>query len=335
MPFQKYPTGRLPDHTAVRPGGKASTGQVPGQMPCNVGDDASYPPHYYFSHQPEQSTASNVGAPEASSKFYKDPKFCEAVVQQYTLLETCHSLPHAFSHLTNDLFFGRDPFCLDPPVQGHPSAVKVNTSATIIKHKEWLAPPGRRTQCERLPQSLASTYWLSGKASDRGLSMYLDKYTCVLGGNFMFPYLTVDFRNGGEEMEETRRRGACNGSQALFNRYRLYAKAREVSETPAKARDDSLHCHFMIVFDGREYEGWRITLDKDEGWSEKGCTMRMIFESTLRRAECVRGLYEWIYQIHRWAESKYGPACIEEIRTCLGPSILEEVAVGVAQQLGG
>lgn len=67
-----------------------------------------------------------------------------------------------------------------------------------------------------------------------------------------------------------------------------------------------------------------MTADKDDGWTGKGCTMRRILKSSLGEAESVKDRYEWIHEIHHWGATKYGPTCIEEIRSCLKAGTSEE-----------
>lgn len=288
-------------------------------MPCNIGCDAVVilSAYDYLNSKLETAPTAEAKRTEQSRKFEKATTLCEAVVSEYTLLMACHSSTNAYSHLTNDRFFDLSSLCLAISNQGQSNAVKVNTSAITIEHDEWQNTPEPRPQSTTAPSTLACTFWLSMQFCDQDSRKYLRGSTCVLGGKLVFPYLTVDFRKDQEHIDDARRRAACNGAQVLFNRHRLYAKTREMTQGAKRVQDNAIHRHFMIVFDDTDYEGWQITADKDNGWSGKGCTMRRIFYSTLLDAESVKDLYGWIHEIHCWAATQYGPACIEEIRTCL------------------
>ncbi len=193
----------------------------------------------------------------------------------------------------------------------------MNTSATNIQDPEWRELPGWGCQSLKAPSPFACTFWLSKKAFDADLHRHLDDYTCVLGNALVLPYLTVDFRKEDEQLEETRRRAACTGMRALFNRHYLYLKTHKGIPAAAGKRDYAFCCHFMVIFDEVKYEGWEITAEKDGVWTHESCTMKRIFRSWLREASSIKELYEWICKIHRWGATKYGPACMEEIRASL------------------
>ena len=297
----------------------AENSNLPDEMPCNIGDVdiCNKPACDYFSSKPVEDTTVEAKTPNKSSKSGKEDTFYEAVLNEYTLLTKFESSRTGFSHLTNDCFFGLNSLYLGDSVQDHSSPVKLNICATKIKANKWQAPPGLKSQCIESFPPFACVFGLPKQACDGYTRLYLVNFTYVLGGKMMFPYLTVDFRKDQEEMQNTIQRAACNGAQSLFNRHCLYMRTRGRLEEAAKARDNALHSHFMIVFDNAKFEGWKITADHDDGWKGKGCTMKQIFCSELLEAQDVKFLYEWIQEIHYWGATRYGPACIEDIRTCL------------------
>ena len=201
-------------------------------------------------------------------------------------------------------------------------------SATNIEHAEWREPPNWRYQSSKALSPFACTFWLSIPAFAEDLCICLDHYTCVLGGTMILPYLTVKFRKEHEQIDETRHRAACMSIPALFNRRHLYMRTHKGIPAAAGKRDYPFCCHFMIIFDNARYEGWEITADKDGKWTDESCTMKRIFLSTLYTAGSVKDLYTWICEIHCWGATKYGPACMEEIRTFLMASSLKQTSKG-------
>lgn len=289
------------------------------EMPCNMGDDKFFtkPAHYYFCLKHEKDNAAAAEIAQCSSGRDNDNVVCKDVLAEYNLLSCCHSSGNAFSQLTQDRFFNLDSLRFAVPSQEQHRALKVNTSATTIEHSEWLSIPGPESQYMGDLHPFACTFWLPAGAYGPGLEEYLSYFTCCLGDTMIFPYLTVDFRGEEEQIGETRLRAAYSGTQALFNRFRLHKKAWGKAQPDTEAGDSMVLCHFIILFDKKNCEGWQITVDKHDEWTGKGCTMRRIFYSSLRSAKSIQILDEWIHEIHHWAATRYGPAGIEEIRTCL------------------
>ena len=299
----------------------AESSSLPDEMPFNIVDvDICKPARDYFSSKFMEDPTAEAKTSNRSSKLGKESTSYEAVFQEYTFLTTSESSRTGFSHLTNDYFFNLNSLYLGDPDQKQLSTVKVNISATKIEADEWQAPPGLKSQCIESFPRFACAFGLSKQACDEDIRQYLDHFTYILGSKMIFPYLTVDFRKNQEQMQNTIQRAACYGAQSLFNRHRLYMRTQERLEKAAKARDNALHSHFMIVFDKAKFEGWEITAEYDDGCKGKGYTMKRIFHSQLREAQSVRFLCEWIEEIHYWGATRYGPACIEDIRTCLTAS---------------
>ena len=291
--------------------------QIPKDLPCKIGDNriAITSARDYFYSKIGEPPVAGVKTPQGTSKFERNAAFFQTVRHEYALLGMCHSSRNAFSQLTNDRFLDLDTLCRATLKEGQASAFKMNTSATNIEHDEWREPPNLTCQSTKASSAFACTFWLSTQAYNEDLQECLNVYTCVLAGELVLPYLTVDFRKEQEQMEETRRRAAYIGTQALFNRHRLHMMTQKEIPTDSRTRDYSLSCHFMIIFDKAIYEVWEITADKDDEWIDKGCTMKRILRSTLYAAASVKHLYTWVCEIHYWAATKYGPACVEEIRT--------------------
>ncbi|KAF7505653.1 hypothetical protein GJ744_000588 [Endocarpon pusillum] len=285
------------------------------KMPCKIEDNKIPLPsaHDHFCLKLGNLPAVGVGTSQGSSVFGIDATIFQAVPGEYRLLDSCHSSRTAFAQLTMDLFFGLDSLRLAVPTDGQAKIIKMNTSATNIEHAEWREPPNWRYQSSKAPSPFACTFWLSTSAFPKDLRKCLDYYTCVLGGAMILPYLTVDFREEHEQIDETRQRAACIGVQTLFNRRHLYMRTHKGIPAAAGKQDYPFCCHFMIIFDKDWCEGWEITADKDGIWTDESCTMKRIFLSTLYTAEGVEDLYTWICEIHCWGATKYGPACMEEI----------------------
>ncbi|KAF7503346.1 hypothetical protein GJ744_003952 [Endocarpon pusillum] len=180
-----------------------------------------------------------------------------------------------------------------------------------------MTPPDSLSDCTTSLQPFSCTFWLALEALEQDVREYLTDYTCVIGDNLFFPYLTIDFRNDDERLQGARRRVACNAKQALCNRHCLYMETSKECPEAAGALKNALRCHFIIIFDDRNCECWQISPDHDNEWTRKGCTMKRIFSASLLGSPGLRKLHEWINEIHRWATTKYGPACGKEIRTHL------------------
>ncbi|ERF68015.1 hypothetical protein EPUS_06405 [Endocarpon pusillum Z07020] len=300
------------------------------KMPCKI-EDNEIPltsAHDYFCLKLGNLPAVGVDTSQGGSSFGRDATFFQAVPGEYTLLDVCHSSRTAFTQLTMDRFFDLDSLCRAVPTQGQAKVVKMNASATNIEHAEWREPPNWRYQSSKAPSPFACTFWLSISAFAKDLRKCLDHCTCVLGGAMVLPYLTVDFREEHERIDETRQRAACIAVHTLFNRCHLYMRTHKGIPAAAGKRDYPFCSHFMIIFDNARYEGWEIAADTDGEWTDETCMMKRIFLSTLYTAESVEDLYTWICEIHCWGATKYGPACMEEIRTFLMPSSLKQTSKG-------
>ena len=306
--------GRFLDQPARRP---PSRSHLPDDMPCNIGDIdrrvKSARDHFSFKL---------VEDPGKQSTFY------EAVLKEYELLTMFRSSSTGFCHQTDNRFFDLNSLCSADQEQGQPSAVKMNISATKTEAGKWQAPPDFLSQRKESFPPFACAFGLSEQACGEEIREYLYDFMFVLGGRMMFPYLTIDFRKDQEHMQDTIQRAACHGTQSLYNRHRLYLMARERLGEAVKARDNTLHSHFMIVFDSAKYEGWQITADHDDKWEGKGCTMKRLFGSELLKAVSVRSCDEWIRHIHYWGATEYRSACIEDIRTYLMASRQKRKRVG-------
>lgn len=323
-----------PDQTATRPEQNAKApsrvrGQAPNavttvasdtqeDIPCNIGKDevAKTSAHDHFRYNLGHEPAAWTKKPKSSARHDKDSAFYERVSRDYNLLIACRYSSYPLSSLIHDRFFNLDP-PYAVPHHGPPSAVKIHNFGVNIQHNQWKTPPDSLSEHIPVPQPFSCTFWLTLQALPQDIRRYLTDYTCVLGGNLVFPYLTVDFRNDEEELPETRRRAACNAKQALYNRCCLYMETLKEHFEAAGALNKALHCHFIIIFDDMDCEGWHITPDQDKKWTGKGCTMKRVFSASLLGPDDLEKLHEWVNEIHHWAATKYGPACAGEIRTCL------------------
>ena len=290
------------------------------EMPCNIVDGGIYnnSAHDHSLFKSVKDSTGEAKTSNRSSKLEKGSTIYEVVSKEFTQLIVFQSSRTGFSHLTDNCFFDLYSLCLADSDQGQFSAVKMNISATKIEADEWQAPPGLQPLCIESFPPFACTFGLPEQARDEDIRKYAANFMCLIGGKMMFPYLTVDFRKNQEQLRTTIQRAAHNGTQSLYNRHRLYLRARERLGEAAKARDNNaFHSHFMIVFDKAKYEGWQIIADHDDRWEGKGCTMERVFSSDLLEAEKVRDLHRWIRCIHNWGAMTYGPACVKDIRTYL------------------
>lgn len=159
-------------------------------------------------------------------------------------------------------------------------------------------------------------YWLSMQAFSQKYKVQIGQHVYVVNGKITCHYLTIEFKRDATEETAASNQVAAAGALALYNRFRLREQSLKLAGQKWNKEQITSLRHYGITFGGPAYIVWCIRIvTKNNQWV--GCRMQSVCIGNCRLADGVRDLIDWINEIHFWGLTVHGPACQDDVKTCI------------------
>lgn len=175
----------------------------------------------------------------------------------------------------------------------------------------WSSPPSldpNEPSCD-LIVSPDFSYWLTLEGFDSD-DLHVPDYTHVVYRRMICPYFTVAIASKNHDLEFAKTQVMTFGALALYNRYRLWQKARNdnVLDKAAQATHYQIR-HYALTVAKSVYIFWSLCPKFSGAFDWIGCTMKRLIQSELDHPRGVIHFAEWMNEIHRWGLTDYFESC--------------------------
>lgn len=191
------------------------------------------------------------------------------------------------------------------------------------KSTRWNEPPqlDHNIQCKPYRYDIRPdcSYWLSLQAFNPEYKNQVREWVYVMNKRITCPYFTVEFKRDESSIDAAINQVATASALALYNRHQLKQERRAIwGQQWTKDDIDSVR-HYGLTFTGDSYTFWCTTpkTDPSNNHSWLGCTMRRVYQSDCSFKQGVKFFVDWVNEIHRWGLTMHGPACEDDVKSCM------------------
>ena len=157
-------------------------------------------------------------------------------------------------------------------------------------------------------------YWLSLQAFNDDYVLHVHQHTFVIDHTITCPYLTIEFKRDGTEVQVAFNQVAAAAALALYNRYSLRNKSLYLAKRNWEKHHVSPLKHYGLTFTGAKYTVWCIRAQLTSEYQWNGCIMEEVYGGSCISATSVRDLFDWINEIHCWGLTEHGPGCQNDVK---------------------
>ncbi|KAI0116450.1 hypothetical protein GGR51DRAFT_501348 [Nemania sp. FL0031] len=180
---------------------------------------------------------------------------------------------------------------------------------------EWQIPPliyplKKRYEWDIRPDC---AYYVSLQAFKSDFRTNVREHICVIQHRAFCPYLTIEFKKDGDSLDTACYQVAIASTIALYNRYRLKARALQANQNQWSEKDKDQMRHYGITFTASSWKLWCTVPKTFPEWT--GCIMSSIYSGNCCILAGVQKLVSVINDIHYWGLETHGKSCKADIYT--------------------